>query len=59
MFTKEPGVQRPKLYFIVAVFCIAIAMPLAINSGQTRLSGIFDECFDTSCEVPAVYASID
>lgn len=50
MIRSNPGVRRPFLYVIAAVFGIAVAVPLAVTSGQTRTSGIFDECFAASCD---------
>ena len=49
MIKNNSGVKRPVLYFIVAVFGIALAVPLAASSGQMAGGGIFDECFETSC----------
>ena len=56
MFRSNPGVRRPFLYVIAAVMGIALAIPLAISSGQIHAGGIFDECFNASCDGVAVMA---
>jgi len=59
MFKSDPGVKRPLLYVVAAVLGIAMAVPLAVSSGQMSAGGIFDECFDNSCSGAAVYAKAD
>ena len=59
MNNSSTGVRRPFLYFVVAAFAVAMAIPLAIASGQDGQGGIFDECFDRSCNSAALIASAD
>jgi len=59
MFKSDPGVKRPLLYIIAAVLSIAMAVPLAVSSGQMSAGGIFDECFDNACTSAAVFAKAD
>jgi len=56
MFRSNPGVKRPILYFAVAALAIAMAVPMALSSGQMQVGGIFDECYDAPCSGAAVYA---
>lgn len=50
MFRSNPGVRRPVLYAVAAVVAIALAIPLAANTGQLSAGGIFDECYAASCD---------
>lgn len=34
------------LYLAAALLGIALVLPMAIASGQTKLGGLFDECYD-------------
>ncbi len=56
MFESNPGVKRPFLYAVAAAFAIALAIPLALSSGQANVGGIFDECFEANCGV-ALFAN--
>ena len=56
MIQSNPGVQRPLLYMIIAIVVVTMALPLAVSTGQTRVGGIFDECFETSCDGRVVVA---
>lgn len=53
------GVRRPAMYAIVAAFVVALAIPLALSSGQTKVGGIFDECFGAACEASTMLAQAD
>jgi len=55
----QTGVKRPLMYFIVAAFSIAIALPLAISSGQTQVGGLFDECYGDHCETAPTLATLN
>lgn len=59
MFRSEPGVKRPFLYAVAAAFAIALAMPLAVSSGQLQAGGMFDECYGAQCDGAAMFASAD
>jgi hypothetical protein len=59
MFKSDPGVKRPLLYILAAALGIAMAVPLAISSGQMQTGGIFDECFSSSCGSSALLANAD
>jgi len=54
--TPDEGVRRPILYLIAAIMAVAVALPLAISSGQMKTGGLFDECFGDNCTSP-VFAS--
>lgn len=53
---KTSGVKRPTLYAIAAAFAVALALPLALSSGQLQSNGIFDECFGADCQTYSVIA---
>ena len=57
--STSSGVRRPTLYAIVAAFGVALAIPLALSSGQTNVGGIFDECFGAACEASTLLAKAD
>ncbi len=59
MFRSKPGVQRPLLYVLAAVLAVAVAIPLAVSTGQATVGGIFDECFDADCSGAPLYASAE
>lgn len=54
---KGGGVQRPLLYLVAALIAVAIALPLAVSTGQTQIGGIFDECFEQSCDGTTLVAT--
>jgi len=55
--TSSKGVRRPLLYVLAATFAVAVALPLAIGSGQNQMGGLFDECYGAQCDSPALLAS--
>ena len=57
--STSSGVRRPTLYAIVAAFGVALAIPLALSSGQTNVGGIFDECFGAACDVTTIVAAAE
>jgi hypothetical protein len=57
MYETRQSVRRPFLYVVAALFAIALAVPMAVSSGQASNGGIFDECFGAGCSNAAVYAS--
>ena len=59
MFKSDPGIKRPMLYLIAAALGIAMAIPMAVSSGQMQTGGIFDECFDNSCGSATLIANAD
>lgn len=59
MFKSAPGVQRPLLYVVAAVIAVALAVPLAVSSGQIKSGGIFDECYEEPCDGAALLARAD
>ena len=59
MFKSNPGVQRPLLYAVAAVVGVVLAVPLAIGSNQTQSGGLFDECFETTCDGVSLFASAE
>ncbi len=59
MFKSDPGIKRPMLYLLAAALGIAMAIPMAVTSGQTQTGGIFDECFDNSCSGATLVANAD
>ncbi|MEO1243254.1 MAG: hypothetical protein AAFX54_15190 [Pseudomonadota bacterium] len=59
MFKSAPGVQRPLLYVVAAVIAAALAVPLAVSSGQIKSGGIFDECYEEPCDGAALLARAD
>ncbi len=59
MYETNQSVRRPFLYVVAALFAIALAVPLAVSSGQASGGGIFDECFGASCSNAAVFAATE
>ncbi len=53
---KENGVKRPLMYAVIATLAIVLALPLALVSGQTKVGGLFDECYEDQCTMQTVYA---
>ena len=59
MFKSDPGVKRPLLYIVAAALGIAMAVPMAVSSGQMQSGGMFDECFENSCTNATIFAKAD
>ena len=59
MFKSDPGVKRPLLYLVAAALGIAMAIPMAMSSGQMQSGGIFDECLGNSCGSATMLANAD
>ncbi len=57
MYEPHQSVRRPFLYVVAALFAIALAVPMAVSSGQASNGGIFDECFGANCSNAVVFAS--
>ncbi|NNE42560.1 MAG: hypothetical protein HKN14_16765 [Marinicaulis sp.] len=55
---QASSVKRPYLYIIAAVIAVSATLPLANGSGQTKLGGIFDECFGDACSNSLTYAEL-
>ncbi len=51
-------VRRPVLYMIVGALGIALALPLALASGQTKMGGLFDECYAVECSNTPAFADL-
>lgn len=50
-------VRRPVMYFVIATFAVALALPMAIASGQTQVGGMFDECY-SGCDTRTLLAKL-
>ena len=59
MFKSDPGVKRPLLYIVAAALGIAMAVPMAVSSGQMQSGGLFDECFGNTCSNATIFAKAD
>ncbi|MEE9330103.1 MAG: hypothetical protein V3V30_08190 [Parvularculaceae bacterium] len=55
----KSDVRRPALYAISGLVAMALALPLAIASGQSQANGMFEECFETSCSGETKVAKLD
>ncbi len=59
MFRSNPGVQRPLLYAVAAVLGVVFGVPLAISTSVVKADGLYDECFEVTCDGASLFASVE
>ncbi|MEM9495962.1 MAG: hypothetical protein AAGA09_08150 [Pseudomonadota bacterium] len=59
MEKQTSGGERPILTIVAALVAIALALPLAISSGQMTVGGIFDECYEEPCGAETRWAEVE